>query len=374
MNVLLLGGTGPIGIHLTKVLSEKGVNVFVTSRKQHTNEANISYIQGNAKEDSFAKDILTSRKWDCVVDFMVYRTPELEKRIDILLGNTSQYIFLSSSRVYADSQTPITEDTARLLDTTDDKKFIDSDEYAICKAREEDVIYKSRYKNFTILRPYITYAENRLPLGVWEKETWVHRLLQNKTLVLPSKFLSCATTICYGRDVANCMCEFIGNKQAIGQVYNITSNYSHKWREILDYYLQVFETITKQKPNVIEVEGLRFGFKGLLLSFLTFGLYKSSRFSPYHLIYDREFNRRFDNSKLTQLLPKCNFTDFQQHLGNCLRVFADNTHYDYTNWTWEAVQDKISGDRTSLNLIPGISRKLKYLIIRYIIPKRYFTR
>ena len=80
---------------------------------------------------------LLNRKYDVIIDFMVYSTDELERRLPELLSHTGQYCFFSSSRVYAESKKPITEDSPRLLDACTDQEYLYTDEYALAKAREE---------------------------------------------------------------------------------------------------------------------------------------------------------------------------------------------------------------------------------------------
>lgn len=381
MNILLLGGTGPMGIHLSKILSERGDNVYVTSRSRHENSGNVFYRQGNARDVIFANKILNERKWDCIIDFMVYGTDEFKHRVDSLMQSTVQYVFLSSSRVYADSDGQLTEESPRLLDVTLDDIYLKTDEYALYKAREEDVILQSNYSNYTILRPYITFAENRLPLGVWEKETWVRRILEKKDIVLPKRFLTKETTLTYGLDVSVFISKVIGNPSAIGQVFNIVSDKSCKWSEILEFYLDQAQIITGYRPKVFIVNsyitGWRMMVKNWLKDICHFGSKKdlitiSNR--NYQLIYDREFNRKFDNKKLKDLIPDYTFSNYKEHLGECLKSFSSAPQYSYNKiWEWEAIQDKFSKRKTSISCIPTLKSKLKYVLIRYVIPCKYMA-
>ena len=52
-------------------------------------------------------------------------------------------MFLSSSRVYASQESPIREDSMRLLDVSHDSIYLKTDEYALAKARQEDILRKS---------------------------------------------------------------------------------------------------------------------------------------------------------------------------------------------------------------------------------------
>jgi nucleoside-diphosphate-sugar epimerase len=92
MKVLVLGGTGALGMHLVHLLSNNGVETIVTSRKQRASEDNINYIQGNAHDIKFLQTIL-QEPWDAIVDSMIYTTQSFKERVNLLLDATSQYVF-----------------------------------------------------------------------------------------------------------------------------------------------------------------------------------------------------------------------------------------------------------------------------------------
>jgi len=51
MNILILGGTGAMGVPLVKLLAEKNDNnIYVTTRSKRDNKGNVTYIQGNGKD------------------------------------------------------------------------------------------------------------------------------------------------------------------------------------------------------------------------------------------------------------------------------------------------------------------------------------
>lgn len=45
-----------------------------------------------------------------------------------------------------------------------DSQYVQSDGYAIAKAKQEDILRNSDFINWTIVRPYITYSDARLQL------------------------------------------------------------------------------------------------------------------------------------------------------------------------------------------------------------------
>lgn len=93
MDILILGGTGAMGSHVSGLLKAKGYNIFITSRSERKNGNGITYLQGNAKELAFITG-LCQRRWDAIIDFMVYSLDELKERINMILESTNQYILL----------------------------------------------------------------------------------------------------------------------------------------------------------------------------------------------------------------------------------------------------------------------------------------
>ena len=65
------------------------------------------------------------------------------------------------------------------LITYKDEEYLKTDEYALSKARQEDILHRSGKNNWTVIRPYITYSEIRLQLGVLEKELWLYRFVHD---------------------------------------------------------------------------------------------------------------------------------------------------------------------------------------------------
>ncbi len=241
MRILIFGGTGAMGMPLIKLLSEQGHEVYVTSRKERSSEqTDVHYICGNAHEMAFISGIL-KEPYDVLVDFMSYRLPELQERLDLILDSVGQYIFLSSCRVYAESKTPITEETPRLLDVCKDKEYLSTEEYALDKAREENLIFASERKNWTIVRPTVTYNSRRLQLGCYELDEWLGRALQGKPLVFYDDLADKLTSMTYGGDVAKGIGYLIGRPQALGEAVNIASPESKTWGEILNIYKNALE-------------------------------------------------------------------------------------------------------------------------------------
>ncbi|WP_010419244.1 NAD-dependent epimerase/dehydratase family protein [Anaerophaga thermohalophila] len=349
MNVLVLGGTGAMGIHLVKLLTINEINTFVTTRKKIKSGKNLTYIQGNAKESSFVKKLLQER-WDAIIDFMIYKTNEFEERASLLLNATNQYIFLSSARVYANSENPINEDSNRLLDVSEDTNFLATDEYSLSKARQENILMNSGLNNWTIIRPYITYSENRFQLGVLEKEEWLYRALKRRTIVFSKDMISKQTTLTYGGDVSKGIFALIGNNNALGKKFHITANDSHTWGEILQTYTTILEKTLGFRPKV-----------------LLQNMNKFAEIHPakYQIEYDRLYDRQFENSKINKFVNTKSFLTIGDGLEKCLNVFLQNPNFKNINWKLEALKDRQTKERTPLNEIEELKQKNKYFLYRY---------
>jgi nucleoside-diphosphate-sugar epimerase len=348
MKILLLGGTGAMGNHLVDLVSKTGAEVTVSTRNPRSDKQGVRYIQGNAREDAFLDELIRER-WDVIVDFMVYSTEAFKARVKLLLGSTGQYIYLSSARVYADSENELVEDSKRLLDVSRDETFLATDEYALAKARQENILFNSSLSNWTIIRPYITYSEERLQLGVLEKEAWLYRAVRGRTIIFSKDIATRFTTMTYGLDVAKGITAVMGIPKCLGEAYHITTNKSLKWSRILEVYAKTLHTHLGTKPLVLlqDMERFRLTHPGY-----------------YQIKYDRLYNRQFNNSKIRKLLTDMPFMDPEDGLTHCLTNFLNRGEFLPINWRMEAKKDRQTGEWAALSEQGGILSAYKYLLHR----------
>ena len=316
----------------------------------HSESKNIHYFMGNAKDISFLQELMCNYgKWDVIVDFMIYSLEEFQTRKNILLANTCQYVFLSSARVYADSKTNITEQSDRLLDTVDNQDFVKSKNYAIAKAQEENLLFDNDQKNWTIVRPYITYSNTKLQLGVQEKEEWLYRALHNRAIVFSEDMVDKVTSFTHGKDVAKGIFSLLGKKDAYGEAFNITYNEFLTWNEILCIYVECLKA-AGYKGEVVYVKKA---------DELTSNIDK--------VRYDRIYNRKFDNKKIGRF---CDCTDFicpEKGICLCMEAFLENPQFSNINWITQARLDRITNERAQWKEIPHFGNKVRYFIVRYLL-------
>ena len=342
-----------MGVYLVDYLANNPNNhIVITSRSTHNSEReNIQYVLGNARENEFVETLLTDN-YDVVVDFMNYNIDDFASRYVKLLASTKQYIWFSSSRVYAYSEEPLTEKSPRLLEVTKDHDFLSTNRYALRKARQEDMLHCSGFHNYTIIRPYVTYSNDRLQLGIYEKEQWLYRILQGRPLVINKNILQKKTTMTFGKDVAFAISKLVGNERAFGKVIQIASSETMRWGEILGLYMNVIREKTRVSPKVFQCGSLS----------KVDELYEGG----YNTIYDREWDRSFNSALVNELIgEKIQYVDIRKGLKDCLEDFLDGKRKFRTiDWDFEAYQDLLTGVVTPDSEFPDEGAKELYYSIR----------
>lgn len=351
MHILVLGGTGAMGTHLVDFLKDLQHDVTITSRKQIVSSiSNVQYVRGNAHDITFITDLLNKNKYDVIVDFMYYSTPEFSKKCELFLSNTSHYIFLSSSRVYSKIDGYITEESPRLLDVSNDMEYLATDDYALSKARQEDILKASGKLNYTIIRPYITFSEERLQLGIFEKEDWLNRVFSTGNIVFSKDISSHYTSLTYGKDVAFAISRIVGNKLAYGEIFHIANHNSVSWNDVAQCYAKVLETKIGHAIPIIYEDNC---------------FYLEGTTTKWSIMYSRLFDYHFDNSKILSFVPDLVFTDTLKGLKDCLSLFLESPSFKYINPYPQARMDRLSNSIQSIFLWKNFSDKCKYIFYRF---------
>lgn len=344
-----------MGVYLVDILSKAGIyDIDVTSRScRESHIPHVSYIKGNARDNEFMMSLL-SKDYDIIIDFMNYNLDEFAERCNALLSSCEQYVWFSSSRVYANSEQPLTEESPRLLEMSEDKDFLATNRYALRKARQEDLITKSGYGNYTIIRPYITYSNERLQLGIYEKEQWLYRILKGRNLVINKDIIDKQTTLTFGYDVSLAISKLIGNEKALGQVVQIASSENMTWKEILKLYLDILNTKKNLTPRIYLSDTMK----------AIDELYEGG----YNTIYDRVYNRHFNSEligRLTNNLGGANYKDMRSGLCECLTDFLDNNRpFLKIDWQFESYQDLLTGDYANESEFENEEERKLYLQYR----------
>ena len=109
--VLLIAGTGTLGGSTYPELVKLGYHVDVISLEDYRSVTpQLDFIKARA-DLAFLEKLFAKRgRYAAVVDFI--HTPDIEAlkpRMDLILANTDQFVYLSSYRTYADRERTVTE-------------------------------------------------------------------------------------------------------------------------------------------------------------------------------------------------------------------------------------------------------------------------
>ena len=287
--VLVLGGTGAMGVYLVPELIRMGYKVDVVSFDAvESANPDLRYFQAkDAKDPAYIAEILKN-DYDGIVDFMIYGTEEFKQKHSLLLSNTGHYIYLSSYRVYGNEEHPIRETSPRLLDCSKDTEFLATDDYSLHKARGEETLKASAFTNWTAIRPAITYSKRRFQLVILEADTLIPRIRAGKTVLLPREAMDVQATMSWGGDVAKMIARLLFNPAAYRDVFSVCTAEHNPWRYVADCYRKFaglkYETVDKET----------------FLSFFTAD-HSINKWSRWQLEYDRLFDRVMDNSKILNI-------------------------------------------------------------------------
>lgn len=351
MRILILGGTGAMGVHVSHLLAEAGHEIVVTSRRDRVSDIpGVSYVKGSAKETDFLSGLLANH-WDAIIDFMIWPTDEFKARMAGFLNATNQYVFTSSYRVYADSPV-ITEDSPRLLDVIGNPDYLATDEYALAKARCENMLFDSGRSNWTIVRPAVTYdGTGRFQLTVHEADVWLWRALREIPVPVPQVMLTKQATMTWGGDVARMIALLIGNPKAMGEAFTVSTAEHMTWEQIAGIYRTVVPALDVRDCDMA-------GFE-------------RAHGAIWQIRYDRMYNRVVDNTKVLNAtgLQQTQLATLRDGLTSQLRQYLDSGKQPAMNGIGrQAGFDRLIGGTPTLKyaVANGPTTLTKYLIRRYI--------
>lgn len=283
---LLIAGGGTLGTYTYKELLRLGHAVDVICLEdQVSDNPDLRFLKEYATVEYLEK-LLTENRYDGIVNFLHYRTVEDYKPYhELLAANTDHLIFLSSYRVYADLQHPITENAPQLLDVTDDVPFLEEEDYALAKARCEKYIRaNSQRTNWTFVRPVISFSKIRFDLFM--NQISFEGVRNGEIYYLPEFARNLTAGLDWAGNSGKLIANLLFKDHAKGQAYTISSGQNLTWEAVAEAYTEVFgmdirwvdeETYLNHYPQ-----------------------YRRGQYNYWRYAYDRCFDRLMDNSKVLE--------------------------------------------------------------------------
>ena len=285
MRVLFIGGTGIISTACTQLAAERGIDVTLLTRGQHAASlpSRVQSIGVDIEDTAAVTNVLAGQSFDAVVDWIAFEPRHIERDIEIFRGRTRQLIFISSASAY---QKPvghylITESTPLANPFWDyARNKIACEERLMRAYREEGFPY-------TVIRPSLTYGDTQitLPINSWSKSfTVVDRMRRGKKVIVPGDGSS-LWVITHNTDFAKGLIGLLGQQQAIGEAFHITSDEVLTWD-------QIFKTV-----------GAAVGVEPQLIHISSDFIAACLPDKKGTLIGDKAVSVVFDNSKIKNFVP-----------------------------------------------------------------------
>jgi len=287
---LFIGGTGTISTAIVKRLADgNDWEVWVLNRGNRASVLpdGVKQIIADVNDEAEVAKKLEGMEFDTVCEFIGFHVSQVERDVRLFKGKTKQYIYISSASAYHKpaSNYIITEGTALANPYW---------QYSRDKITCEEYLMKEYRENgfpVTIVRPSHTYDERNIPLGVHGRNGFwqvIKRMREGKPVIIQGDGSS-LWTLTWNADFAIGFTGLMGNRHAIGEAFQITSDETLTWDQIyatiadaLGVKLNAYHVST----DFLRAVGDKYGydFTGALLG-------------------DKSVSVVFDNSKLKRVVP-----------------------------------------------------------------------
>jgi 2'-hydroxyisoflavone reductase len=150
--MLILGGTGFIGPHMTELALAKGWKVthFNRGKRDADGVPGVETLHGDRKGQL---DSLKDRKWDVVVDNTGYIPKYQKMSVDVLAPNTGYCLYISSISAYASFAKPNDIGSPTGVLENKDQEEITNETYGPMKALCEQYVRDGYGARSSIVRP-----------------------------------------------------------------------------------------------------------------------------------------------------------------------------------------------------------------------------
>jgi len=323
MKILFIGGTGIISAASAALAGERGFDITLLSRGQHSSQLppSVKTLIADVNDPALPRK-LEHESFDAVVDWVAFTPADIERDLKLFRGRTRQFVFISSASVYQKPQTLylITESTPLANPYW---------EYARNKiACEERLMLAYRDQGFpvTIVRPSLTYGDTQIPLVLnsWQQSyTAVDRMIRGQKMVVPGDGTS-LWVVTHNSDFAKGLVGLLGHEQAIGHAFHITSDEVLTW----DQLFRIVGAAVGVEPQLVHIPS----------DFIAACMPEKQG----TLQGDKSVSVVFDNTKIKRFVPSyCATTRFSEGIRKSLAWFNADPSRQQIDHQVNAALDKL---------------------------------
>ncbi|MCK9244517.1 MAG: NAD-dependent epimerase/dehydratase family protein [Candidatus Marinimicrobia bacterium] len=280
MRVLFIGGTGVISSACSKLAIERGIELYLLNRDKSFRPIpdGAHLLKADIRDKEAVRRVIDKMAFDSVVEWIAFTPDQIEADLEIFKDRTQQYLFISSASVYQTppAKLPVTEETP-----LENPYWEYSRNKIACEKRLRRAYQEERFP-ITIVRPSHTYDCTLLPMhGGY---TIVNRMRKEKKIIVHGDGSS-LWVLTHHRDFAKGLVGLLGNSNAIGEDFHITSDELLTWNQIFGILAEAAGAEAKIVHVPSEI---------------------IARFDPQwgdSLLGDKMHSMIFDNSKIKRFVP-----------------------------------------------------------------------
>ncbi len=246
MKILFLGGTGNISAECAAWLHGRGHEILAVSRGRAAVPPAYRPLRADRKDPAALRAALTGVRPDVVINFLGYELADVQLDYELFRDSVRQYVFISSATVYAKPprRLPITEDAPL------GNAFWD---YAQKKLQCEQWL-RQRWQEgrfpVTIVRPSHTYSPRWIPNPASSSSyTFAARLERGQPVFVPDDGEN-PWTLTAASDFAAGLGGLVGQADAVGEAFHITSDEVLTWNQI---YAEIAAALGVESPEILKV-------------------------------------------------------------------------------------------------------------------------
>jgi len=236
--VLLIAGGGTLGTPVSRELLRLGATVEVICPEEKISDDERLIFHQSLATEELLRSLFAERHYDGIVNFIHYKDPEEYRGIHpLLIENTDHLIFLSSYRVYANEQHPVTEDAPRLTEVVTDPDFQENEKYAVPKSRCEDFLRNEcAGQPWTIVRPVISFSQYRLDMLMYSKHRVLKAADEGTELLLPRLVKDYGAGLDWAGNSGKLIANLLFKPEALGETFTISSGQNLTWGQVAGIY------------------------------------------------------------------------------------------------------------------------------------------